>query len=325
MKASSSQHKFRFTELATQVQVVIAGIAFSELWHFTQIIASAINKYISSSGLQGVAITICTISFVITLQYSYFRNVVEDTKWLWNSNRTNILGLCALAALGFTTSAITGGIGTNKYQLLVNQIPAVQLIFVFSIPLAIALLFIFKSAQKKNGDNNSSAFFLNDQDIKHKDEDLLDVSESANRFALRVLNGGSSDSLVFGIDAPWGIGKSSFVNFCCEYWQNDTEPQPIVHRFEPLRYIDNTNLVEKFIYELIYTIQEHTFNPSIESLFSKYLRQIRGKSELSLLGFKFELEPGTGSVDKTLEGLKIQLAELNKKIIIVIDDLDRLS
>jgi hypothetical protein len=190
---------------------------------------------------------------------------------------------------------------------------------------AIAMIFVLKVALKKDKSDVSTSFFINDQDIKTKDQDLLKLSENATRFAERVLNNGSPDSLVFGIDAPWGIGKSSFLNFCCEYWKDDAKFKPIVHRFEPLRYSDSADLVVKFVHELINTIQKEAFVPSISSLFSKYLRLIKGKSEFSFLGAKFELTPNAGTVDETLDTLKDQLSVLNRKIIIVVDDLDRLT
>jgi hypothetical protein len=325
MKIPSFHRKIRPTEIATQIQVVIMGFVLGETWHFTQAIAFSLNSYISSSDQQGIALAASAASLIIILSYAYFRNVLSGIKWLWNSNRASLIGLGVLAMFGYSISAVVGGVGTSYYQELVAKVPSLQLILLVSIPLAIALLFILKTTVRRDRKNGSLPFFLNDQGIMSKEEDLLGVNTSAERFADRVLNGGSSDSLVFGIDAPWGIGKSSFINLCCEYWQHTTPPCPIVHRFEPLRYINTTNLVEKFIFELMDTIQENIFDPSIHSLLSKYLRMIKGKSEFSFLGFKFELESNSGAVDKTLETLKVRLGELDRKIIIVIDDLDRLS
>ncbi|NOT67593.1 MAG: P-loop ATPase [Methylophilaceae bacterium] len=131
--------------------------------------------------------------------------------------------------------------------------------------------------------------------------------------------------MVFGIDAPWGTGKSSFINFCCEYWKNNKDLKPIVLRFEPLRYKESEDLVDKLVSTLIDAIQKEAFLPSINSLFSKYLRQVKGKREVSFLGLNFEFESSSGSVEETLKSLEVHLSELNRKIIIVVDDLDRLS
>lgn len=325
MKISIPHQKIRPAEIAAQIQAVITGFVISEVWFFSQTIATKINSYISISALEGITLVACSVALAITVLYVLFRNAVADIDWLWRGNQASLLGLGVLGVFGIFTSAIVGGIGTGKYQEFIEKVATPQLILLTSIPLLIALLFVLKSAFKRDSKKRPPPFFLNDEPIKSKEEDSLGVHESAERFAELVMNGGSLDSLVFGIDAPWGIGKSSFIHFCCVYWQRAARPRPIVLRFEPLRYINTDNLVEKFIHELIDVIQDHAFDPSLRSLFSKYLRLIKGKSEISILGIKFELEPNSNSLNEILETLKAHLVELDEKIIIVIDDLDRLG
>ncbi|MDQ3268153.1 MAG: KAP family NTPase, partial [Pseudomonadota bacterium] len=223
-----------------------------------------------------------------------------------------------------------GGIETLNYQEYVSKVHVQQLVFLFVIPVVIALMlvlrtifFIISAKIKQVKKNQPTPFFINDHAIENKEDDSLGIIDNATRFAERVLNGGSPDSLVFGIDAPRGIGKTSFLNFCCAHWKDKTNSRPIVFRFEPLRYKDSADLVDEFVNELVNTIREHAFIPSIRSLFSKYLRLLKGNNSFSFFGIKFELESGT--VDETLKTLEVHLSELNRKIIIVVDDLDRLS
>ena len=168
MKLPSSHRKIRPTEIATQIQVVIMGFAFGEIWYFTQAIALSLNSYISFSGQQGVALALCAISLIIILSYTYFRNVFSDIKWLWNSNHASLIGLGILAMLGYSISAIVGGAGTDRYQELVARVSALQLILLISIPLVIALLFILKTTVRRGRESKSFPFFLNDQGIKSK-------------------------------------------------------------------------------------------------------------------------------------------------------------
>ncbi|MEJ1959880.1 MAG: P-loop NTPase fold protein [Nitrosomonadales bacterium] len=325
MKSPTGHHRLCPTEITTLIQSSILGFVFSEIYYLTKAIASVLKAYITTFSLQGFALCICAIAIIILLFYAYFRNIVSDIKRLGRGGSINLFAMTVLAVLGFYISAIVGGVGTSKYQEYVGKVEVHQLMFFTAIPIVIALLFIFKVKMRRDRNESSTSFFINDQDIKKKDEDLLGQSEMAARFAEKVLNGGSSDSLIFGIDAPWGIGKSSFVNICCEYWDDKSSMSPIVHRFEPLRYTDGADIVGKFISELIATIEDQAFVPSIRSLFSKYLRLVKGKSELSFLGIKLDLESGDGSVDDILRNLEVQLSALNRKIIIVVDDLDRLS
>jgi hypothetical protein len=315
-------YSVRPTEITLLVQATILGFLIGELWYFGQAIGFAIIPHIQTPSRQGISLIVCALTAIIAIAYFYVRNGISEIPRLWRSRRIDLL---ALVALGNAISTIVGGAGTSKYKEYVGKVDVNQLILLCSIPVAIALLLVLKFALKEARSDNSTPFFINDQDIKAKDQDLLGLSENASRFAERVLNDGSADSLVFGIDSPWGIGKTSFLNFCCEYWKDDAKAKPIVHRFEPLRYTDNADLVVKFVDELINTIQKEAFVPSIGSQFSKYLRLIKGNSEFSFLGAQFELAPNSGTVDETLDTLKDQLSDLNRKIIIVVDDLDRLT
>ena len=314
--------KVRLADIFVLVQSAILGLLFGEIWYLSQAIASALNAYINLLDKQGFAITICAIAFVIICAYFLLRNGYSTFQKLIRSKRFDIL---VVGAFGLSTSIAVDGLGTSKYQEYISKIDLFQLVLLISIPMVIAFMLLLRAIMVKAEKATPPSFFINDRAIEIKEDDSLGISEKASNFAVRVLNGGSFDSLVFGIDAPWGVGKSSFLNLCRSYWENKTDPKPIVIGFEPLRYKDDADLVEKLVIELVDAIQKNAFIPSIHSLFSKYLRQIKGKRELSFFGAKFELESNAGLAEDTLRNLEVSILDLNRKIIIVVDDLDRLS
>lgn len=319
------KNKIRTANITLVVQAVIFGFAMGELWFLSQAIASPFHNYIQSSNQPGMAFLASAIVGIVVLFYFVVRGGIDDIRKLLSCNRIDLFELIILVGLGLTISVIEGGVGTSKYQEYVGKIQANQLMLLGAIPLIIGLIFIMRIFTTQTNRNESVPFFINDQPIKVISDDLLGTSENAARFAERVLNGGSSDSLVFGIDAPWGIGKSSFINFCCEHWKSTANSKTIVCRFEPLRYKDGTDLVDKFVTELVDSIQEHAFIPSIHLLFSKYLGLIKGTNDFTFLGIKFGIQSSAGSVDDTLKNLEHHLSELNRKVIIIVDDLDRLG
>ncbi|OGK49799.1 hypothetical protein A3A56_03835 [Candidatus Roizmanbacteria bacterium RIFCSPLOWO2_01_FULL_40_32] len=172
---------------------------------------------------------------------------------------------------------------------------------------------------------HTDSFFISDTEKRSRKDDLLEFSEIANRFAERVYNQGSTDSLVFGVDAPWGVGKSTFVNFCQEYWEDEYKDNIIVYVFNPLRYESRENLLEKFIDGFIRVIQKHTFIPELRPVISKYSRFIQSVKG-NIFGFlNIEIAGGNYSVDDAFQDLETILTSLDKKVIVVIDDLDRLN
>lgn len=195
--------------------------------------------------------------------------------------------------------------------------------FIFLVSVILRKLQIqFKT--RKNEDEKSR--FMDDSEVKDLEGDFFGFNTQAEKFAKSVYNLGSSKSLVFGIDAPWGTGKSTFVNLCKKYWVKELKNKTIVYDFNPLRYENRDNLFEKFVNGLISEIRNHVYSPELEGLVSKYARLLKDtKANISFFGVRFNVPFKNNSIDETFEELKSVLEIIDKKIIIIVDDLDRIS
>lgn len=169
----------------------------------------------------------------------------------------------------------------------------------------------------------SPLYFLADDEIDDQGEDVLAIKGQAESFAHMVLASSSHPSLVFGVDGPWGVGKTSFINLAEKYWEED--PSVIVFRFEPLRYAADSDLTDRFIRDLSSVIQKEVFAPEFKPIASRYSRILKGKTDFSFLGFKLSLEPSSETADELLEEIDQLLTRLTRRVIVVIDDLDRLE
>ena len=167
-------------------------------------------------------------------------------------------------------------------------------------------------------------YFIADEEIKDKKDDLLESEEQAKSFAEAVLAGGAHPGLIFGVDGPWGVGKTSFINLAERYWA-DAKDKVIICRFEPLRYASEPDLSDRLIRDLSAAIQREVFVPEFRSAASRYSRLIKGKADVSFLGFKLSLEPSQETVDELLDDIDEVLRRIDRRVIIVIDDLDRLD
>lgn len=170
----------------------------------------------------------------------------------------------------------------------------------------------------------SQLYFLSDEEIKDQSEDLLQSDSQAVSFADTVLASSAHSGLVFGIDGPWGSGKTSFINLAERRWAS-AKDKTIVCRFEPLRYATEPDLADRLIRELSASIQKVVFAPEFQPAASRYSRLIKGKADVSFLGFKLSLEPSQETVDELLEDIDEVLKRIGRRVIIVIDDLDRLD
>jgi hypothetical protein len=167
-------------------------------------------------------------------------------------------------------------------------------------------------------------YFIADEEIGNEREDLLASEAQAKSFAETVLASGAHPGLVFGVDGPWGVGKTSFINLSQRYWE-EAEDKVIVCRFEPLRYASEPDLAGRLIRDLSAAIQRKVFAPEFRPAASRYSRLIKGKADVSFLGFKLSLEPSQETVDELLDDIDEVLRRIDRRVIIVIDDLDRLD
>ncbi len=170
----------------------------------------------------------------------------------------------------------------------------------------------------------SQLYFIEDREIDGEGEDLLANEIQAKSFAETVLASGAHKGLVFGVDGPWGVGKTSFINLAANYWSR-AEDKVIVCRFEPLRYASEPDLLDRLIRDLSAAIQRKVFAPEFPPAASRYSRMIKGKPDLSFLGFKISLESSQETVDELLDDIDDVLKHIDRRVIIVIDDLDRLD
>lgn len=124
---------------------------------------------------------------------------------------------------------------------------------------------------------NSQLLFIADEEIKEENDDLLGYGQQAKSFAEAVLQSGNQPGLIFGLDGPWGIGKTGFINLAEKYW-NIPANKVIVCRFEPLRYASEPELTERLIRDVTAAIQKQVFAPEFAPVAARYSNLIKGSS-----------------------------------------------
>lgn len=169
---------------------------------------------------------------------------------------------------------------------------------------------------------------LPDYPIEKEDQDQLKRFPLAKKVATMISDFKGKESFVIGIEGRWGAGKTSFINLVLGQLDvNDT----VYFTFNPWNFSDETSLLRDFFIK---------FSLAVEQIMGKNtgrrMREYAGKiSEIDLgisyEGFSFNplkllkfWSPDTSldSVRKELDGA---LEGITKKIVVVIDDIDRLD
>lgn len=182
-----------------------------------------------------------------------------------------------------------------------------------------------------------------DKPIKTGAEDLLGRVFFSKQLAKALYECDANDGLVIGLFGEWGSGKTSVLNMTMNEIKNmakEFENKPLIVTFSPWNYSDKDNLISLFFRNLINNLDTPSNNKiktKIGKVLTDYADCLDVLSVLSPLGGILVniLKPiiktqGTNlmevpNLDSTKEKLETILKESNQKIIVVIDDIDRLT
>ena len=311
---SSKNSVVKIPELVVILKPLVIGFFLAEVWTVMFGIGTLYAPQIS--GLNTCTSLIVIAALVLLCSYYfYLRDGVATTIKIIRSFRIDLL---AALFLGFWLQhyiyQTTEKFHSELFIIFYNWTPLILLLL-----LVVILSPILQYSRAQKHIEIQKNYFLSDVEIKNRANDFLGMNKQALNFAESVMQ--SAD--IFGLDGPWGTGKTSFINLAEAVWSNNSKF--LVCRFEPLRFASEPNLADRLIKELTSTIQKSVYAPEFKLAADRYSKLIKGKAELSFFGFKLSLEPSPETVDDLLDDIDEALKRINRRVIIVIDDLDRLD
>lgn len=197
--------------------------------------------------------------------------------------------------------------------------------------------------------------FISDSPISGNKEDKLNRTEFSLQLGKALLKLDHKESLTIGLCGPWGSGKSSILNMALEEIQKTGSKKAIVFRFNPWNFSGQNKLISTFLIELGNTIGYVDNSKEAKRIgdelitYSKFFVPLAipivfTQTDLplrllvlpliSILYWTFEkvgiaVQKWGDLKEKTLEKFKesinTKIKKLNRKIIVVIDDIDRLT
>lgn len=315
---ASKPSAMKMPELLVFARMLFIGFVGAEVARIFFLLGTSFAQQIVDVSLCLKAIGVLT-GLGICLLYAVKRNAHWAAMRIVRSYRIDLL------------TGVVIGVWSNK--LASPWFAKVHTAFKFADPhwapailLLFCVIFLSPFLQKRSRykKQTSQLYFIADEEIDDRKDDLLTNEVQAKSFAETVLASGSHPGLVFGVDGPWGVGKTSFINLVERYWE-DAADKVLVCRFEPLRYASEPDLADRLIRDLSAVIQDKVFAPEFRPAASRYSRLIKGKADISFLGFKISLEPSHETIDELLDDIDEVLRRIERRVIIVIDDLDRLD
>jgi len=207
------------------------------------------------------------------------------------------------------------------------------------------ICYIFKGGggksmeEKVENETRDEFYFLSDNPIMDFEEDKLEITRFIENLSEKIINNSNEECIVIGLSSPWGTGKSSCLNLLESRIKNNgdndsSSKDPIVIRFNPWNFNNFNQLTQMFFEEIKMGLGKD--GKALE-IGKKLTRLSKALTLLKFVPIPIIKDAGdiTGTVaeiireEKTIEELKKDIdgsiQEYGHKIIIFIDDIDRLD
>lgn len=182
--------------------------------------------------------------------------------------------------------------------------------------------------------------YSTDRPINTMDKDLLGRSYFSKGLGTAIYNYKGKDGLVIALFGKWGTGKTSILNMAINEIENLSKKdisRPIIVKFSPWNYTDQSNLISIFFQTLKNSLNIQGNESNRKKLGKAFTEYSDALDVLPFIPsgvaktFKF-LFKSTGkklakdvSLEESRKKLENELIKANNKIIIIIDDIDRLT
>lgn len=187
---------------------------------------------------------------------------------------------------------------------------------------------------------------MDDQDFSdvpkfHMTDDILHRKELVESICNLIEKRKISDSLTIGICGPWGTGKTTFINFIKEQLSIDEKKDAgsetlnkiQVVDFNPWLYSSHEDLAVQF-----FDLLSYQFSSKVKRAMIRFRKRIPNLESISHIFPDNEISRMLGSFSKLLsdnsEGVPVEdlkrniskkMKESEKKLVVIIDDIDRLD
>lgn len=190
--------------------------------------------------------------------------------------------------------------------------------------------------------------FNTDKPIERIEEDLLNRSTFSKELANAILAYTDTENFAISLCGEWGCGKTSILHMVVQEINKKAQDmpedeKPIIINFNPWNYSDKNQLISQFFKEICQTLNKPSNSKNLNSVgeaIEKYSSVIDYTKYIPVAGqYIALLKPvvkgiGKGFTEKAkkLDSIESQknnviniLRKLKQKLIVIIDDIDRLN
>lgn len=158
----------------------------------------------------------------------------------------------------------------------------------------------------------------------------LGVSDGINdliqKIIIRLKNTVTNESFTIGIVGEWGQGKTTFIKTFSENVELNYKNDFVQFEFNPWMYAKKDELTTQFLDEFAtFLSQYHSGASKAVKNYSKHILSLTGKGIEGVVNTFTSLMESESPILEQIEEINTIIDQTNKKVIVYIDDLDRLN
>lgn len=213
---------------------------------------------------------------------------------------------------------------TSLYLFDNNQILYIDLIALACFILLGRHAYLLYKSKSKEEFRSINSGFIEDNAVEKTEDDSYERSQVAEHVAKQIISTENKKAFAIGITGPYGSGKTSFINLICQSFKKEKSNALIIH-FNPWDANSSADIQKLFFDELSITLAKE--DSALSSSMYSYYRRLTGKNTFAgsvinnLRDFSLVISP---DLDDERAKINEMMNKLSRKVIIVIDDLDRL-
>lgn len=185
--------------------------------------------------------------------------------------------------------------------------------------------------------------FSTDKPITNASEDKLGRSGFAERLAKAIINFDTADSYAIALQGSWGCGKTSVLNMAIQKIEETTDKKTVIIRFNPWNFTTTGQLIDHFFATMSSKLKLSKSNERLQkvgelvekySSILEYTQYIPGVGSYmnalpkvaKAFGGRMRKNAGEKLKDAVYQKKEIEkeLLLIDSRILVVIDDIDRL-
>lgn len=181
--------------------------------------------------------------------------------------------------------------------------------------------YFWKERENETKSRKIESFPLSDEPIQFPEQDLLGREKFIEDLYKEITYLPFTDSFVFGLYGSWGEGKTSVINLLRDKFKDNKDF--LIVNFDPWHYKDEEAILNAFYEQVEKAISQKFIFSGLKKTFVKYQKATR--SGLSYAGINLNFEFGNETLDMIKQRIEDYICKTKMKILIFIDDIDRLQ